>query len=161
MTPDTEIVYTNSMKKLTKEDILSAVERVQQEGKTLSYAELSRHLPKNQRTGKSYSREFIRQMLRTFPEGIQLYAELSLKYVITHDNLPPIIIIDSFGLSPFVGVEGEHQYSTQLTPQKIAGRVVYGDLPVSLASYAKYIVVKSVDGTVYEFRVTKNSRANS
>ena len=124
---------------LKPHEIIQAVAELTEEKATVTYQAIANKLPKNMRTGKQYSREAIRQVLKKFPEGRTILSEIiTRKYIVRPSkDRPPIIILEDADL--FSGLAFEIVSREDVTPQLIIGRDVYGDLPVSLARFANAI----------------------
>lgn len=144
-------------KQITPKDIIEAIEKLKSKKEEVSYSSIARALPKSQRTGTWYSREYVRQILTSFPEGRLLVGEIRTKTVTKYKGTIGIPIIVNSKDNPFKDMEGEHVPLEDITKHKVAGRVVYGNIPLEIAAFAKYVILQDSDGRTAEYRIKRSS----
>jgi hypothetical protein len=100
----------------------------------------------NPSTGRPYSRQAIRVLLSKHPEGRQLIDS----NIANHYERDPIIVETRQGVIAWMLQHGLAHAKvlkpSEATVDSVAGRNVYGDLPMSLGMMAKSIFVVGIDG---------------
>ncbi len=144
---------------LKPSELLKVIEEIEDAEETVTYQSIANHLPKNPKTGKTFSREAIRLALKKFPEGRAIFSDVvRRKYVLSSKDKdrPPIIVLEN--ADQFSTLDFEIVALKDITPQLVTGRDVYGDLPVSMASYAKSVYyIGGINANLY--RATISSRS--
>ena len=153
---------------LTPQMVLRVYKELEERGERPSCPKVAEEL-KNQgivspKTGDAFSRQTIRNQLSQTPEGRAYLQAADRRRVARLPRPDPLIVnydpddtkwLQGGGIKAFVTTP----YAVEKNPSMVTGRIVYGDLPISIAAKAGtiFVVERGKDGRrkLGKYNVTK------
>ena len=114
-------------------------------------------------TERPYSRQWIKVLMSETPEGRMKLTSSPHSHRITPESKTPVIVEGNPKILAWYREHGFLGYPViapdKVTVQDVAHRMVYGDLPVSLARHARSVWLPSIEGNeclLTEYKIQKN-----